>query len=781
MIYSTLAIYSILIGSNAGLFNLNFKPQNQQPQSGSQPFNPQANSQQPYSGKYPVSTQANIQQQQNQRSPSQEQIPQNQQPNKGNQPIAQSQYPVNGQGPKPNTQQNQNSSQEGSSSNSQQNQNRSQQTYDYIVVGAGPTGTLTAVLLAMKGYTTLLIDAGSAQINDNVTTPALNFNSIDDDTIGWDFMVKRRGKKSLNYNLPEDDPSNIIRYPRSSGLGGCSLHNAMIHVYPKQQDFIKLVNLTGNRIWSEENFRKYYNLFISPSFIKNLPAVNLLDQVGPAADVKEQISRLAANHTEYNFLPVSQVNFYKLLAPDPKLITLTESLLKDALIRSLFQGGINGYSAGKLTTTNEGSYIVPYNAECNNKGCQRVGPREYALYAAQYYPLFIQPNTLVTEIIIDENKVAQGVKYIEGEYLYSASPLHKPGVKGTPGEAYANKEVIISAGTFNTPQLLMLSGVGDKDELKEMGIPVKVNSPGVGKNLQDRNELTINEAFPQVFDLLKDCKFKTTSDDPCMSEFKKSGTGPYSFNGILTGTLARSNITKIDPDLFVLMAPIYFTGYQKGVAKAVYDNKNFVTFLVMNSEIKNRAGTVKLRSKDPQDMPDINFNWFTDSPHEDINALVTGIKRTRAVAAKLNSDHTEYIPGSKVSTDEQIADYVQKTAWGHHAAGTCKIGANSDPMAVLDDQLRVRGVKNLRVADMSIWPDLPGYFPVLYMYIVGGIAADTIAPQPKDPSWDPSLRVPKAGVVTKVMDGVGLGNLYNSAGGGIITNVFNNLGINGIA
>ncbi|KXN64830.1 hypothetical protein CONCODRAFT_74600 [Conidiobolus coronatus NRRL 28638] len=319
MIYSKLAIYFILIESNAGLFNLNpNKPQNQQRQSGSQPSNPLHNSQQSYSGSYPIGTQANFQQQQNQRSTSQAQIPQSgnqpfnlqinpQHPNKGNKPIdtqlsleqpqnqqqtAQNQYKVNGQDSKPNTQKNQNGSQEGSSSNSQQYHDRSQQTYDYIVVGAGPTGTITAVLLAMKGYTTLLIDAGSAQINDNVTTPALHFNSIDDDTIGWDFMVKRRGKKSLNYNLPEDDPSNIIRYPRSSGLGGCSLHNAMIHVYPKQQDFIKLVNLTGNQIWSEENSRKYYNQFVSPSFIKNLPAVSLLDQVGPAADVKEQLIRI---------------------------------------------------------------------------------------------------------------------------------------------------------------------------------------------------------------------------------------------------------------------------------------------------------------------------------------------------------------------------------------------------------------------------------------------------------------------------------------------------------
>ncbi|KXN66639.1 hypothetical protein CONCODRAFT_11475, partial [Conidiobolus coronatus NRRL 28638] len=199
MIYCKLTIYSILIGSNAGLFNLNpIKPQNQQRQSGSQPFNPQLNSQLPYSGSYPISTQANFQQQKNQRSPSQAQIPQNQQPqsgsqplnlqinpqqyNKGNKPInaqpslqqpqsqqqaTQNQYKVNGQDSKPNTQKNQNGSQEGSSSNSQQDQNRSQQTYDYIVVGAGPTGTITAVLLAMKGYTTLLIDAGSAQINDN--------------------------------------------------------------------------------------------------------------------------------------------------------------------------------------------------------------------------------------------------------------------------------------------------------------------------------------------------------------------------------------------------------------------------------------------------------------------------------------------------------------------------------------------------------------------------------------------------------------------------------------
>jgi len=141
---------------------------------------------------------------------------------------------------------------------------------------------------------------------------------------------------------------------------------------------------------------------------------------------------------------------------------------------------------------------------------------------------------------------------------------------------------------------------------------------------------------------------------------------------------------------------------------------------------------VRLRSADPLDPPLVNFHYFeegSDGAAADLAAVVAGVRFVRRLTAPLIESGLiaeELAPGPAVANDEQIADYVRDTAWGHHASGSCAIGANSDGAAVLDSAFRVRGTQGLRVVDASVFPRIPGFFIVSAVYIVAEKAADAI-------------------------------------------------------
>ncbi|KAJ9084835.1 hypothetical protein DSO57_1020014 [Entomophthora muscae] len=291
----------------------------------------------------------------------------------------------------------------------------------------------------------------------------------------------------------------------------------------------------------------------------------------------------------------------------------------------------------------------------------------------------------------------------------------------------ANKEIIISGGTFNTPQILMLSGVGDQDHLKEFNISVVAHVPGVGRNMMDRYEIPIVLKFDRKFNLLKDCKFTPTSDDPCYMEYITKGAGPYTSNGVLSGQLRKSSPQLEEPDMFILNVLADFHGYFKGYSNNFDNRADSATRLILKAHTNSTNGRVKLLSPDPFDVPDIHFHSFSDGD-SDLNILVDAIKRERGfLNQRMLVPYTELYPGPHIQTDDEIRKYIKDLAWGHHACCTAKMGTPDDPSAVVDAKFRVRGVKNLRVVDMSIFPKIPGYFPTLYIHMMAMKAADDIA------------------------------------------------------
>jgi choline dehydrogenase len=338
-------------------------------------------------------------------------------------------------------------------------------------------------------------------------------------------------------------------------------------------------------------------------------------------------------------------------------------------------------------------------------------------------------------VILDDEQRATGVEYMQGRHLYRAdpkAPLTGPRPAVVVSER-AKREVILSAGAFNTPQLLMLSGIGPKEELEKHGIKVRVDLPGVGRNLQDRYEVGVVSKMKRNFAILKGATFSAPKEgeapDPQFKEWLE-GRGVYTTNGAIIAIAKRSEPSRPLPDLYLFGLAGNFKGYYPGYSKDVSWAKDYFTWCVLKAHTNNTAGYVKLRSNDPRDTPEINFKYFdegSDASGEDLASVVAGVKFVRKILAETpDLIAEESVPGPAVATDEQVAQFVKDNAWGHHASCTCKIGRRDDPSAVLDSKFRVFGTKGLRVVDASVFPRIPGFFIVSAVYMVSEKAAEEI-------------------------------------------------------
>ena len=188
------------------------------------------------------------------------------------------------------------------------------------------------------------------------------------------------------------------------------------------------------------------------------------------------------------------------------------------------------------------------------------------------------------------------------------------------------------------------------------------------------------------------------------------------------------------PDLLCFALLGYFKGYEPGYSAKFAQKLNYLTWAVLKGHTINRAGEVKLRSKDPLDMPLVNFHYFeegTDRGEEDLNAVVDGVKFVRTMTQKLKEQGLiaeEELPGDQAQTDDQLRDFVRDNAWGHHASCTCPIGP-PEQGGVLTSDFRVHGTQGLRVVDASVFPRIPGLFILSAVLMIGEKAADVILQQ----------------------------------------------------
>ena len=377
----------------------------------------------------------------------------------------------------------------------------------------------------------------------------------------------------------------------------------------------------------------------------------------------------------------------------------------------------------------------------NGEQQEGFSPMEQTVYKGQRWsaadaylkPALKRPNLnlhkcMARRIVIEDGK-AVGVEVQSGKKIYIVHAL---------------KEVIVAASAINSPKLLMLSGIGPAEHLKEMGIPVVADRPGVGQNLQDHLELYIQQACTLPITLFK--YWNPIGKLRVGIQWLFNKTGPGSSNAFESCAFLRSKPGIKYPDIQYHFLPIAV----RYDGQAASDGHGFQAHVgPMRSPSR---GSVTLRSSDPDDDPKILFNYMSDP--QDWADFRHCIRLTRDIFGQdafAPYRGKEIQPGSEVQTDTELDAFILKhVESAYHPCGTCKIGRRDNPMAVVDPECRVIGVNALRVVDSSIFPRIPNGNLNGPSIMVGEKGADMIlgrAPLPKDnrapwinPRWKTSDR-----------------------------------------
>lgn len=273
----------------------------------------------------------------------------------------------------------------------------------------------------------------------------------------------------------------------------------------------------------------------------------------------------------------------------------------------------------------------------------------------------------------------------------------------------ASKETILCAGSFDTPRLMMLSGIGPKQHLEELGIPVKHDIPGVGENLMDHPETIITWELNQP---LED-KTVMWADSAVLARREPA------------------NILGDDGTAPDVMMHIYTMPFPEHQAALGYEIPEHVFSITPNVPRSRARGKISLKSSDPKEPPAIDFRYYTDPDGYDEATVVWSLKAARRIAREepLKSWlKREVAPGPKVQTNAELSEYGRKVGnTVYHPCGTTKMGdLKSDPMAVVCPELKVKGIQKLRVADAGVFPLIPTVNLMLTVLAVGERAAELI-------------------------------------------------------
>ena len=493
-----------------------------------------------------------------------------------------------------------------------------------------------------------------------------------------------------------------ILYPRVRGLGGCTAHNAMIVLKPNDADWNHIAESMGDPSWGASAMQGYWER-VERCRTRWFPW------------------RWTAGLTGWNPLGHGWRGWMTTELAMP-LRGLADRALRRDLLASLLAAADN-HPGGASDW--EGTLPDPNEAPIWNAGASgvkllplatrrhaRSGARERLRAAEVRHPdrLTLQLRAEVTGLEIRDGR-AVAVRYRH---------------EGAEHRATARHDIVLSAGVFASPQILMLSGIGDPAHLAEVGVALTHALPGVGGNLQDRYEIGVVNRMKRPWKALDGVTYSRR--DRAYKLWRWFRAGMFASNGALFAAKFRSRAELTEPDLLCFSFLADFRGYYPGYSERLL-KRDYLTWVVLKAYAANRSGTVRLGSADPAIQPEIRFRSFgADGPADlaDLDAVVTAIRFVRRIADAMGPQVAEEEePGRQRNSDDALRSYVRDNAWGHHACGTCAMM----PVAqggVVGSDLRVHGLAGLRVADASVFPRIPGYFPVAAIAMLAEKAADMI-------------------------------------------------------
>lgn len=359
-----------------------------------------------------------------------------------------------------------------------------------------------------------------------------------------------------------------------------------------------------------------------------------------------------------------------------------------------------------------------------HKGVRWNTANAYLRPALRRKNLQADTRTMITRVVFEKNRAA-GVEYFAGKRVR---------------RAMARKGVILSSGAINTPQILNLSGIGNADDLKKLGIPVNVHLPGVGQNFQDHLEMYFHQECTQPLSLYRSLKWWNMV--PIGVKWFLTRTGPCATAHLEAGGFIRSKEGLSHPNIQYHFLPSAF----KDHGRVTVEKEAFQVHV--GSMRATSRGYVKLKSSSPYDNPIIQPNYL--STEEDRVELRDSIRLTREIFSQKAFDPfrgKELQPGDHVQTDEEIDAWVRQNAdTAYHPSCTCKMGSEDDPMAVVNNKLEVLAIENLHIVDASVMPSVVSGNLNGPTIMIAEKAADIILGNPPLPkSTAPVYKTPEMG------------------------------------